>query len=319
MKSIKILITITLTVIITNVLAQNTSEKTDDFGRIVLSAYIPQQEDDIKEAARNVLTNKINQIITNQGFGGETFNERFIITPNITVLSKDLTTTAPTMTSLTLEISFYVGDGIDGIKFSSTTMQAKGVGTNETKAYIDAIKTINPENTNFTKLLNEGKNKILVYYNSKCDFLIKEAKSLATQNKFDEAIYRLMGIPDACKECYDKAISAVAPIYQQKIDTECKTKLSQANNIWSANMDINSANQIGELLKSVVPTSSCFKDIQTLFTKVQKRALEINNREWNYQLTELKQKEDIIKAYRDIGVAYGKGQPKNISYNIFRW
>ena len=320
MKSIKSLITaITLLVFLPNILAQNTTGKTDDFGRIVLSVYIPQQEEGIKEAARNVLANKINQIITKYGFGGEAYNERFIITSNIVVLSKDLTSTAPAMTSLTLDISLFIGDGVDGLKFSSTTIQAKGVGTNETKAYIDAIKTINTDNPMFTKFLEEGKNKILVYYNSKCDYIIKEAKLLASQNNFDEAIYKLMAIPDACKDCYEKAIAAVTPIYQQKIDIECKTKLNQASNLWSANMDMKSANQAGELLSSVVPSASCFKDVQTLFTKVQQRALEINNREWDYKLTELNQKGDIIKTYRDVGVAYGNGQPKNITYNILGW
>ena len=223
------------------------------------------------------------------------------------------------MTALTLDITFFIGDGVDGTKFSSISIQAKGVGTNETKAYIDAIKTINQDDQIFTKFLEEGKNKIMAYYNSKCNSIIKEAKLMATKNNFDDALYKLMSIPDVCEACFEKAVSSAAPIYQQKIDAECKSKLFQAKSLWSANMDLVAANKAGEILSSISPSSSCFKDVQNLFLKVEKRALEINNREWNYKLSDLKQNSEIIKAYRDIGVANGNGQPKNVTYNTVGW
>jgi hypothetical protein len=51
-----------------------------------------------------------------------------------------------------------------------------------------------------------------------------------------------------------------------------------------------------------------------------KRVLEIDKREWNYKMeTEVNLKRDAIKAWRDVGVAYGNGQPKSVSYNIIGW
>lgn len=299
--------------------SQNNAGQSDDAGRIVLAAYVSDQVANMTEPAKNMLTNKLNQIISQNGLGGSAFNERFIITANVNVLTKDLTATAPPMTALGLDITFYIGDGMEGTKFASKTVQVKGVGTNETKAYIEGIKMIKPSDPSFAAFIDEGKNKIMKYYNSKCDFIIKGANAAAGQNQYEEAIYQLTTVPSVCKECYDKCLAALAPIYQKKIDRDCKLKLGEATNIWNANQDVNAANAAGELLSTVEPASSCYKDVQALSEKIKKRVLDIDKREWAYTLKTQEQTSELIKAYRDVGVAYGKGQPKSVTYNVRGW
>ena len=59
---------------------------------------------------------------------------------------------------------------------------------------------------------------------------------------------------------------------------------------------------------------------KALSDKMGKRVLEIDKREWNYKMeTEVNLKRDAIKAWRDVGVAYGNGQPKSVAYNIIGW
>ena len=48
------------------------------------------------------------------------------------------------------------------------------------------------------------------------DRIIKEAQTLADQDKYPHAIYKLTSVPTACGECYDKAMNAVKPIYQKQ-------------------------------------------------------------------------------------------------------
>ena len=141
----KILLSI-LVIIGFNAFGQNTVGKSDDAARITLAAYVPQQIDKMPDAARSILANKLNQIVTQNGMGGAANNERFIITANVNVISKDLTATAPPMTALVLEVTLYIGDGFVGTKFSSTSISVKGVGESETKAYISALKGISPTN-----------------------------------------------------------------------------------------------------------------------------------------------------------------------------
>ncbi|MGZ3904942.1 MAG: hypothetical protein ACXVC6_14675 [Bacteroidia bacterium] len=299
--------------------AQNTAGKSEDMGRICIAAFVPQQIDKMPDAARTMLSNKLNQIITSNGLGGSPFSERFIITANITVLTKDLTATAPPMTALGLEMTFYIGDGIEGTKFASKSIQVKGVGTNETKAYIEAIKMVKPSDPAFASFLEEGKTKIMKYYNSKCDFIIKEANTLASQNNYEEAIFKLTSVPDVCKECYDKCMTAVAPMYQKKIDRDCKMKLNEATNVWNTSQDAAAASQAGEILSSIEPQAACFGEAKALASKIQKRVIEIDKREWNYTMKAQQQQSEMIKAYRDVGVAYGNGQPKSVTYNVSGW
>ncbi len=299
--------------------AQNDKGKLDDLGRITLAAYVPQQIDKMPDAARSMLSNKLNQIVTASGMGGSAFNQRFIITANITLLTKDITATAPPMHAYTLEITLYVGDGIEGTKFASHSVTVKGVGENENKAYIAALKTLKTNDPSYQTFLTTGKNKIIEYYNTKCDFILKDAQTLATQNQYEEAIFKLTSVPDVCKACYDKAMAAVGPIYKKQIDRACKVKLAEANNIWAANQSIDAANEAGAILSAIDPDAACFAEVKALSNKIATRVKEIDAREWQYIVKDQQQESERIKAMRDIGVAYGNGQPKNVTYNVVGW
>ncbi len=294
--------------------SQNNQGKADDAGRIALAAVVPDQIEGITPSAQSNLLNKLNQIAVKNGIGGSVFNNRFILTTNISVITKDITPSAPPMHAYTLEVSLYIGDGIDGTLFASTSVTLKGVGQSETKAYISAIQNLKVDDSKYKSFIETGKNKIIEYYNSRCDFILKEAEALANQNQYDAAIFNLIGIPEVCKECYEKALNAIPPIYQKKIDRECKMKLQEANSIWNANQDINSAQSAGAILSTIEPSSACFKEVQDLNKRISEKVKQIDNREWNFKLKEQTQESERIKAYRDIGVAYGNGQPKNITY-----
>jgi hypothetical protein len=313
------LILLFLVTIVCNVFGQNTVGKSDDVARIKLAAYVPQQIDQMPEAARSSLANKLSQIVAQNGLGGKASNERFIITANVNILSKELTPTAPPMQAFVLDITLYIGDGIDGTKFSSVSTQVKGVGESETKAYISALKSLKPTDAKYQVFLEQGKSRILEYYNSKCDFIVKNALTLASQNKFEESIFELVSVPEVCKECYDKCMDAVAPIYQQKIDRDCKMKLTEATNLWSANQTVDAGNQAGEILASIEPGSACYGEVKMLTGKIAARVKELDSREWSFKLKEQAQESERIKAYRDVGVAYGNGQPKTVTYNIVGW
>lgn len=295
--------------------AQNTEGKLNDKGRLALAVWIPDQIENFPIAARNTLENKLNQILTDQGIAGDAYNSRFILTANVVMLTKSITPTSPPMQAYTLNITFYIGDGFEGKSFASYSITSKGVGENETKAYMSALKTVRTNDPGFQALIEKGKAKIIEYFNTKCDFIIKEAKVAEGQNQFDEAIWKLTSVPDVCADCWNKCQDAVQPIFQQKIDYECKTKLAEANNIWAAGQNYGAADAAASILSSIDPESSCYKDIKPLTDKISKRVFEVDKREWNFKVDqEIGLERDRIKAIRDIGVAYGNGQPKTVIY-----
>lgn len=298
-------------------LAQDT--KSDELGKIALATYIPYQ-DSMSEQATNMLTNKLNQIISTNGIANSSYNSRFIITANANVMTKDLLATAPPMTALTLDVTLYIGDGIDGKKFASKSVTVKGVGTNETKAYIDAMKNINQNDAGIQTFVTNGKNKIVEYYKATCNQLIKEAQLLDKQNMYEEAIFKLTSVPAECTECYNKTMAVIPAVYKKMIDRDCKAKVMEANNLWNATQDYNTAITVGEILSSIDPSAACVGEAKALSAKVGKRVIEIDKREWNLNYEkEVGLQKDLIKAYRDVGVAYGNGQPKNVTYNVVGW
>jgi hypothetical protein len=301
-------------------MAQESSTSAGSLGRITITPYIPEQVEGLPQGASNMLSNKLNQIVSASGISGSGYNSRFIITPNIDVATKDLLATAPPMTALTLNVNLYIGDGFDGKKYSSYTVSVKGVGTNETKAYMDAIKNIKPNDAGIQSFVASGKTKIIDYYNARCGQIINEANALTTQSKYEEAIFKLTSIPEECTECYNKAAAAIGPIFKKFIERDCKLKMAEATNLWNANQSWETANEAGAILSSIDPEAACYKEAKALSDKMGKRVLEIDKREWNYKMeTEVNLKRDAIKAWRDVGVAYGNGQPKSVAYNIIGW
>ena len=300
----------------------NAQVKLDDFGRIVLNTYLPDNNS-IPAEAKKALETKLSQITTNNGMGGSTANPRFIITAVLNVTTKDIVAGPPQMIAQNIEVTLFVGDAITNTAFSNTIISVKGVGTNENKAMIDAIKNINPKNKEITAFLEEGKNKIISYYATQCDFIIKDAETLAKQEKYDEAIYKLALIPEVCKDCYFKTSELVGNLFQQKIDNDCKAKFSKAKMLWSGQQNIKQAEEVIAVLSDINPNAACYaatanftKEINSKIKADEKARLELALKKHNDKMELEKQQ---INAYKEIAVEYAKNQPKTVTYNNIIW
>jgi predicted Rdx family selenoprotein len=182
----------------------------------------------------------------------------------------------------------------------------KGVGTNENKSMIDAIKNINPKNKEISAFLEEGKNKIISYYTTQCDFIIKDGETLAKQQKFDEAIYKLALVPEACKECYFKCLDNLTSIYQQKIDVESNLKFNEAKTTWSSNQTPVGAEKAGDILSTINPEATCQAEI-TLFIKNIDAKLKADEKaRWQFKMKQYADKIAIKKE--QIRIAEEKGR-----------
>lgn len=298
------------------------SAQGDDSERIVLGTYIPESND-LPSSVQNYFKNKLASIASANGMGGNSPNSQFIITGVIDIISKDITPTAPPMHAYSLDVTLIIGDGINGVKYSSETISLKGVGNNETKALIAALKNLKPRESRFERFVVEGKRSIVEHYNTNCDILIKKAQTLAGLNKFDAAIYSLSTVPEVSQECYNKSMEALLPIFQKKIDQDCQVKLNEASTIWSSNQDIMAADKAGEILAQIDPQADCYNQALTLSNKIGKKVKELNDRDWEFMLKQeqarIDDRKNTVEAIRAIGEAYGKGQPKNVSYNVRGW
>jgi hypothetical protein len=302
------------TIVLSSSMSFAQSSVSKDENRIMLTSWVPPTIEGMPKIARKNLQNKLKQVVTKNGLGGSPFNTRFIISADVSVMSKDILPGPPPMHAYNLDITLYIGDGIEGTVFASETISVKGVGTNENKAYISALKRISPKNSDVQAFVKNGKEKIIQYYKDNCDLIIKKANTMADQNQYGEAIYTLSSIPSACEECYVKAMNAIKPIFQKQINLECKEKLQKATGIWNAAQDMAAAEEAGAMLASINPDASCAPQARTLSNKIAAKVKQIDAREWKYTVKDQQQESERIAAVKAIGVAYGKGPKANVTY-----
>lgn len=299
------------------------AQEAADLNRIILAPYISEQVDFLPASAKKNIESKLVTIVNNSGLSASGYDARFVITPTVNVVSKNVIAAAPPKIALTLDVVFHVGDGKDGIKFASKVKTLKGVGSTEARAYISAFKNIRTNDEDLLALVDEAKERIFEFYNTRCDFILNEARLAASQNKFEEAIYILSAVPDINKECYEKAVDMVLPMYVQKINRECRSNLAAAQAAWNSGQDYEAALKAGEFLGKIDPDADCYAEAQALTAMIGDRVAEIDAREWDFKLKE--QQDDIdlrnnaIDAARQIGVSYGDNQPETVNYNTKEW
>jgi len=302
-------------------MAQNNLGSANDQDRIAIDVLVPPQVEDIPDQAQALLENKLMEVAVKNGLGGSGPSPRFVITAKMTVLTKDITPTVPPMEAYTFQIYLYIVDCVDQIVVSTTTISSKGAGNNKNKAYLQGLRGINTSNSELERFMKTGKQKIIEYYNSRCDFVIAKAKSLQAQNQFQAAIATLSGIPEVCKDCYLKSLEQIGPIYKDYIDHDCQIFINMAQSVWASNPTAAGAADAGKVLCLIDPDSKCYGDTKGLIAKMEQKVQKDEIRDWkfmervwgdNVALEKLR-----IKAYRDIGVAFGNNQQP--TYNNILW
>lgn len=289
---------ITLLLITISTFQAFSQAKLDDFGRVVVNSYLPENMV-LPIEAKSLLLNKLNQITSSNGMGGSQVNPRFIITANVNVGTKDVIAGPPQMISQNLDVTFLIGDAINNTLFSNTTLSLKGVGINENKAFIEAFKTINAKNKELSLFLEEAKIKIINYYDSQCDFNIKEALNLSERGKYDEAISKLVVVPDVCGSCFQKSMDTIQYIYQKKVDKECLLIMREAKTTWMADQNANGAMKVAEIINKISPFSTCEPDASNLMKEIETKLAADEKAKWDFKVQKhrdaVKLKEEALR------------------------
>ena len=285
---------------------------------ITLSVIVPEQPDPFPSGAESYLANKLTQVAVNNGVAAGKDFGRFFIAANVNMSSKDILPGPPTQISQNMEITLYIADYFDQKIYSSTTVRATGVGTNETKSFIDALQHMPVKNQQLDRFVAEGKDKILAYYRQQGDLIIQQAKTLAAQRKYEEAFFLLTSIPDAVRDVYEKAMAATLEIYQSYVDYLCDINLAKARAAWAAHQNSEGAEAAGVFLSQIYPDAKCHAEAMELYTEIRDKVLA----DWQFEMKKWQDGVDLesqrIEAMKQVGVAYGNGQQPT-TYGLMSW
>lgn len=283
---------------------------------IQLYLYAPNQVEKIPEASMEYLLNNLSTAVTADGLAAQNeYMTQFVLMPKVNVASKNVITNTQTQVVLNIDISLQVVDGMSGTLYASSIVNVKGVGTNETKAYNSAFRSINKKQQQIVVLVKIAKQKILSYYEAEADNIIKKANLLAAKNNYEEAFYLLSMIPSQCSK-FDASVSTGLTLWEKFKNYSCNTNLAKAEAVWVSGQDYNAAIKAGEYLSQILPDSECYGKAKQLYSEIKKKVGDLWKFEMKQYDTESELKKAKIQAFQAIGVAYGKGQqPKVIVKN----
>jgi hypothetical protein len=282
--------------------AQSSLGKTDDLGRIAIAAMVPD-EAGIPGGAQRMLQNKLMQVATQNGLGAIE-GSQFVMVPMVSIINKDVTPTAPPMVSINMEVTFYIVDLNSRNIYSQTSIQLKGVGNSDERAYTQALNGVNPRHGQFRGFIEKGKEKIIEYYNSQCDVIISSSKALAGQKKFEEALFMLLYVPDVSRECFDKCMAISLDIYQEYADHKCNEYLSAARAGWAGKELM----KVEENLGKITPDMACYPQAEQLIAQITSAVEAEGASSWSFKMTRYDDSVDIekmkIESGRDVAKSW---------------
>ena len=254
-------------------------------GKIKLTVMVPDEGLSHNEAMQ--LESKMIQMVTANGIGGLGGNPRFIIAPEVNIVKKEVTSTAPARHLIQYDITFYVADMLLGTVFGSSNIKITGVGDSETLAFLAAFSDLNPKDASFQQMLQNAQEKIVTYYQENGNNLIKEAQMLAAKQQYSEAMALLGSIPTEVGDCYEKAISLMDEYTTKYLDNECGLALSQFKAALGQQM--NSVNKEAMTYYAMIPAnSSCKAEADAAYKEYKAQLSAEDLRLWEKEQAQIK-------------------------------
>lgn len=279
-----------------------------------ISVYASDNQENFPEGAKAMMENKLTQLLTRNGIAGLDYTGQFLLTVTTTPLDKDIIAGPPSKIAEKMEMNLYIVDAYAKTIFSTTSFSVRGLGETENKCYLNAISRMPLQSPAIAQFIQEGKEKIIGYYDHEGEVLIKKAQFLAKQKKYDEALFQVTLIPQQSKH-YNAALAAGLDIYQQYLDNECNINLAAARQAWAAQQNAEGAALAGEFLAKILPDAGCYGDAMALYKEIKGKVLD----DWKFEMKQYQDGVDLerqrIEASRAVGVAYGNHQP-NKEVNI---
>lgn len=277
---------------------------------IPISVELEETFSQVDAASIRILENQLRRAATATGLNADGTYTQFMITAKVDVLDKEVTSTAPAQVVQNLGVNLYIADQFHQKTFASEYIELKGVGKSEEKSFNFALRQLNGQNSKLRSFINQGKRKILDYYDSQTEYILKDADRAASMQNYEQAISLCASVP-TCSKGADQAAEYGAQLYAHYRDLLNQKLILQAQALWAAGQDPAAASEAAYLLASVDPESGCYAEAQALLKEIKTqmrsdRDFEMREKYW----AENKLESQRIDAWRQVGIAVGRG-PKS--------
>lgn len=269
------------------------------------SLVIPQ-ESNLTPAAAELFSTRVGQL-TSDADMMIIEGSNIVIVPKIVAISKNVLPGPPVKVSQEFEFTLYMVDLNNSNIYSSKTFTLRGIGENESKSQIAALKQIKGDNPDVKNFISEGKAKAVKYYDENYTALIKKAEGYTALKNYEQALFTLLSVP-VCSKGYGPSFAAAQKTYQAYIDEMCRINLAKARTAWYSKQSAEGAEDAGIYLSQILPDAGCYDEAVKLYEEIKSRVDE----DLRFEMKKYDDAVDIesrrIDAMKAIGVAYGKGQ-----------
>lgn len=262
------------------------------------------------------LTNRVRQLTSNANGAGGMENSQFAIAVGYDISDKQIVTGSPTKIIYNVSLNMHIVD-LKGQKvYASYSQDLRGIGDNETKSLVNTFQKINVNNVEIKNFVQQGKRKVIEYYDNNYLNIISNARAMAAMKNFDAAIYTLMLVPECCKG-YSAVMDELQAVYQQFVNQHCNENLAQARSAWLASPNSEGAATASIYLSEIYPDAACYGEAQELAQEIKRRM----GAEWRFMMRQWADNVSLerqrINAMRDISIAYANAQPAVEITNVF--
>lgn len=276
---------------------------------------MPDNVDGLSKSNLSKLETKITQILTSNGIGSIGYNNNFAVYPVIEIYeTKPIEGGMENLLLINCQLNLFLKNLNNNLIFASIDKPLSGIGRDKQSALSNAISKIKVNDTDLQAFVQNGKTKIIGYYEANCQDLINESEICLKKQEFEKALGLLMAVP-AEVSCYKKLQEKSIDVYKAYQNQKCITQLQEAK----AQLALNNYSGALNILGQIDPSTSCFKESQSLMTSAANKVAAEEKKQWdekmksyNDNITLEKQR---IEAAKEIAVAYYRSKPATINYS----
>ena len=306
-----------LSLIFALLIAASSFSQTDNgVGKIALSIIMPDNVEGLSISNLSKLETKITQILTAKGLAATGYNNNFVIYPKFAIYETSIVESG--MQDITIsncELSLFIKQVDNNVIFATISKPLKGNGKDKQISITNAISKININDIEFQSFIDNGKAKIIAYYESKCGDIITKSESLVKMQDYEQALGLLMTVPEEVS-CYSKVQEKSIEAYKAYQSQKCIEQLQQAKTLLASNR----YNEALNTLSYIDPSTPCFKESQTLMNDAASKVDAEEKKQWDFKMKKYNDnvalEKERINAVKDIAVAYYKSKPTTVNYTF---
>lgn len=275
---------------------------------VCIGVVCPESLEYFSQSGLSHLSQKMEQIATNNGVAAF-YDGAFVMFPKLAV--HDIQTVEGGMKAIeTLKIDLTINVLQMATKtiVGSIPVVLSGSGYSIEEATSNAISKINARDPKYSSFLSDCKNRIIDYDEKNCKNSILKAKTLASQQRYEEALALLALYPESLPS-YSLVSAAIVDIYKDyQKERSAQLVLEAKSAIAVQDYDL-----AANLLAGVDPESPSYMEalrlIETVKKNVTKEKQDAIDRFWKLYNSEVALEKHRINAAREVAKAYYSNQP----------